>query len=117
MVEKSLLRPSCNIFALQQMQPLESLWRKFKTGKIESRRDRAATERPGPEAPRALPMRRWHDGLRALAGAKVVAEAQARRELARWRNGELERRARMPKPNFHRIDAVPPRHLPAARRK
>jgi hypothetical protein len=55
-VEKSLLRPSCNIFALQQIGGLESLWCVLKTGKLKSRRDRAADKRPVAEASRALPM-------------------------------------------------------------
>ena len=100
MVEKSLLRPSCNIFALQQVRRLEAFRRQLKSGELESRRHGAADERPDPEAPRALPLSGWHDGLGALARSEIVAEANARRRARGHGGREFERRARVPMPKL-----------------
>ena len=76
MVEKSLLRPSCNIFGVQRTGRLESLRRQLEAGKFEAGRNGAADERPGSEAASALPTSRRNDGLR---GAPPVARSFPKR--------------------------------------
>src|SRR5262249_47810400 len=54
-----------------------TVWRVFKSGKVESRRDGAPGERPFAETLCSLPHLRRDNGLRALAGAEIRPKGQS----------------------------------------
>src|SRR6202035_4961179 len=86
-------------------------WRQLETLELKTRRDGAAAERPVAEALRRLPGVSRHDRLRSLPGGKIAAERHTRDGSLALRDFEFKWRARVPMPNFDRIDAVPVRAL------
>src|ERR1043166_1099543 len=88
--------------------------RQLETLEFESRRDRAAHERPVPEAFCGLPMARRHNGLRPFTLRQIGPEHDAldRPRVAR-RDIERERRAGVVVPDLDRINPMPVRALAA----
>ena len=92
---------------------LPTLRRQLELRKLESRRDRAADQRPVAAAFRRLPGARRYERLRLFAARDITAERDRLLRAAVLRNPQGQRRAGIMVPHLDGVDAVPMRALAA----